>query len=48
QTGTGGASQASLVILSDEMRRKQIKASVFLGGITHRLRILIKKTSILL
>ncbi|MDV3177061.1 MAG: citrate lyase subunit alpha [Candidatus Phytoplasma australasiaticum] len=33
QTGTGGASQASLVILSDEMRRKQIKASVFLGGI---------------
>ncbi|QTX02692.1 citrate lyase subunit alpha / citrate CoA-transferase [Candidatus Phytoplasma luffae] len=33
QTGTGGASQASLMILKEEMLKKNIKASFFLGGI---------------
>ncbi|KAB8122028.1 citrate lyase subunit alpha ['Cynodon dactylon' phytoplasma] len=33
QTGTGGASQASLMILKDIMIKKNIKASFFLGGI---------------
>ncbi|MGA0448092.1 MAG: citrate lyase subunit alpha [Candidatus Phytoplasma pyri] len=33
QTGTGGASQASLIMLKEEMLKKNIKASVFLGGI---------------
>ncbi|KXT29168.1 citrate lyase, alpha subunit [Candidatus Phytoplasma oryzae] len=33
QTGTGGASQASLMILKDIMMKKNIKASFFLGGI---------------
>ncbi|MDO8167920.1 citrate lyase subunit alpha [Candidatus Phytoplasma melaleucae] len=33
QTGTGGASQASLMILTDVMMKQKIKASFFLGGI---------------
>ncbi|WP_153369151.1 citrate lyase subunit alpha [Candidatus Phytoplasma sacchari] len=33
QTGTGGASQASLMILKDIMIKQNIKASFFLGGI---------------
>jgi len=34
QTGTGGASQASLLMLKKAMIEKQIKAGFFLGGIT--------------
>ncbi|KND62476.1 citrate lyase subunit alpha, partial [Candidatus Phytoplasma phoenicium] len=33
QTGTGGASQASLLMLKEQMLKQNIKASFFLGGI---------------